>query len=97
MVYIVATIQIADRERYGRYEAGFMDVFSRFDGEMLSVEEAPDVIEGEWSCTRTVLIRFPSHAAFRSWYDSADYQALMQHRLAASVGNVAVLNGLGAT
>lgn len=94
MVYVVATINIADRERYGAYEAGFMELFGRFDGEMLSVEEAPVVIEGEWPFTRTVLVRFPSRDAFNAWYNSADYQALMQHRLAASIGNIAVLNAL---
>ena len=35
-----------------------MEIFERHDGEMLAVE-APEVLEGEWPVTRTVLIRFP--------------------------------------
>ena len=92
-VSVVARIDIHDRERYGQYEAGFMEIFERHDGEMLSVEEAPEVLEGEWPVTRTVLIRFPQKAALEAWYRSEDYQRLAEHRFAASVGNVAMLNG----
>ena len=39
--YIVATLTIHDRERYSQYEAGFMEIFQRFEGEMLAVDEQP--------------------------------------------------------
>ncbi len=93
-IYATALIDIRDREAYGRYEAGFMDIFARYDGTLLAVDEAPDVREGEWPHTRTVLISFPSKAAFDRWYDSEDYQALAQHRFAASSAHLAVLQGL---
>ena len=28
--YVIATIDIQDRDGYGRYEAGFLDIFGRF-------------------------------------------------------------------
>ena len=92
--YIVARISIHDRARYAEYEAGFMAVFQRFQGRMLAVDENHEVLEGDWPATRTVLISFPSAAAAREWYQSDDYQALMQHRLAASTGDIAMLAGL---
>lgn len=94
-VYIVATITVHDRDRYAQYGEGFMAIFRRYPGQLLAVDEAPEVLEGEWPCTRTVIIAFPDAAAARAWYTSADYQALAQHRFAASVGNVAMVNGLG--
>ena len=51
-VFVIAEISIRDRETYGRYEEGFMEVFSRYEGEVLSVDEAPAVLEGEWQATR---------------------------------------------
>ena len=34
--YIVAQISIADRDEYAKYEAGFMEIFSRFNFMVLS-------------------------------------------------------------
>ena len=93
-VYIVARIDIDDRERYAQYEAGFMEIFARHGGRLLSVDEAPEVIEGEWPATRTVLIEFPDREAAMAWYRSEDYQQLAQHRFAASRGDIAMLTSL---
>ncbi|MEE2877894.1 MAG: DUF1330 domain-containing protein [Pseudomonadota bacterium] len=92
--YIVAQITIHDRETYGKYEAGFMDIFSAHGGKLLAVEESPTVLEGDWSCTRTIIAEFPDQDTARGWYHCDEYQALMKHRTAASVGSIALLNGL---
>lgn len=94
--YIVARISIADRNTYSEYEAGFMEVFSAHGGKLLSVDEAPTVLEGDWTCTRTILAEFPDKGAALAWYNSEAYQKLMQHRLAASTGEIALLSGLPA-
>ena len=93
--YIIAQIQIHDRTEYSIYEAGFMDIFSRFDGKILSVDENPDVLEGSWRFTRTVLAEFPSKADAMAWYSSEEYQVLAQHRISASDGNIVSIQGLG--
>ena len=92
--YVVATLNIHDREQYSQYEAGFMEIFQRFQGSLLSVDEQPTLLEGTWSWTRTVLIEFPTKDAAVDWYNCEAYQNLMQHRLAASSGNVVLLEGL---
>ena len=93
-VYILAQIQIHDRDRYADYEAGFIDIFSRYQGRMLSVDEAPEILEGEWPHTRTVLIEFPNSDEAHAWYASDEYQLLARHRFAASVGHIALIKGL---
>jgi len=94
-VYAVALINIDDRETYGRYEAGFMEIFERHGGRLLAVEEEPNVLEGTWPYTRTVLIEFPDAPALTAWYESPEYQALAKHRFASSRGNIAVIRSLG--
>lgn len=93
-VYAIATLNIHDREGYSPYEDGFMEVFNQYSGQILSVDEAPTTLEGEWGFTRTVLLSFPDKAALDSWYNSDAYQKLLSHRLAASNGNVVVIAGL---
>jgi|TARA_B100000524_G_C23472017_1_gene306494 uncharacterized protein (DUF1330 family) len=93
-VYLIAQINIHDRDRYGQYEAGFMEIFAQYGGEMLAVEESPTVLEGQWPYTRTVLIRFADKAEADAWYKSDAYQELACHRWEASVADVAVLQGV---
>ena len=91
--YLIARIDINDRETYSEYEAGFMEIFSQYDGKMLSVDESPTLIEGEWPVSRTVLIEFPSKESAMAWYESEAYQTLAQHRFASSHGNIVLLEG----
>lgn len=93
-VYVVAQISIHDRKEYDKYSDGFLDVFARFAGELLVVSENPQVVEGEWPYTRTVIIRFPSTEEARRWYESPEYQAIAQHRYRGSKGNAVIVEGL---
>jgi uncharacterized protein (DUF1330 family) len=68
-----------------------MEIFSRYSGKLLAVDEAPIVKEGDWPHTRTILIEFPDADAFDAWFDSPEYQALAEHRHAASTGSIAVI------
>lgn len=91
--YLIVQITITDRDEYARYEAGFMAVFQKYEGTMLSVDENPTIIEGDWTATRSVLIQFPSKEAAMNWYNSVDYQNLAQHRFNASTGNCILVQG----
>ena len=95
--YLIARINIHDRARYAEYEKGFMDIFHRYNGRLLAVDESTEALEGAWPCTRTVLLSFPSESAARDWYESPAYQALAQHRLAASSADIALVKGLDQT
>jgi uncharacterized protein (DUF1330 family) len=93
-VYTIALLNISDRNEYAKYEQGFMEIFNRYSGKLLAVDEAPVVLEGTWPHTRTVLIEFPSQAEFDRWYHSDAYQALAKHRFAASHASIAVVKSL---
>jgi uncharacterized protein (DUF1330 family) len=95
-VYAIALISISDRAGYAAYEQGFMEIFNRFSGKLLAVDEAPVVKEGEWPHTRTVLLEFPDQAEFDRWHHSDAYQALARHRFSASQGAIAVIRSLSA-
>lgn len=92
--YLIAQLSIHDREEYRKYEAGFMDIFTRFGGKLLAVDEDPRTLEGAWPWMRTVLIEFPDETSALAWFESDDYQALAKHRRAASEGNLVMVKGL---
>jgi uncharacterized protein (DUF1330 family) len=93
-VYIVAKITIKDRDTYGVYGAGFMDILGGYAGKLLAVDENPETIEGDWTCTRTVILSFPGKEEMKAWYSSPAYQALAEHRYAASKADIALVEGL---
>ena len=43
-----------------------------------------DVLEGDYTSNWTVVIKFPSEAAARAWYDHPDYQSVIPNRLAVT-------------
>ena len=92
-VYVVARIDSTDRERYSEYEAGFMDVFTSHDGEIVAVDDAPEFIEGEGVPHRCVLLRFPSREQFAAWYESDAYQTLAAARWDASTATITLVRG----
>jgi len=96
-VYIVARFNIHDRSEYDQYSAGFADVFKKFDGKMLSVDEAPTVLSGSWEDTRSVIIEFPSKESALAWMTSEAYQTIAKHRDAGSTANAILVNGLDAS
>ena len=85
-VYLVANIfEISDRETYGIYESGFMPLLKKHGGELVSVDENSESLEGENSLGgRMVILRFPNEASAKAWHTDPDYQALAEHRRAAS-------------
>ena len=92
-VYGIGLISIDDRESYREYERDFSRIFQQYGGTIMATSERPDVIEGEWPWTRTVLIRFPSKAEFDRWYRSPEYQEIAKTRWASSVANLALVEG----
>lgn len=92
--YFVAQILINDKDEYQRYLNGVDEVFSKFNGKYLSVDGNPEVLEGDWSYSRVVIIQFPNEEDLRLWYDSAEYQTLVQHRLKAAKCDTLLVKGL---
>ncbi|VBB07299.1 dimeric alpha-beta barrel [Lucifera butyrica] len=80
-VYFLAKIEVEDPVEYQKYLDACDAIFAHYRGEYLAVDESPKVLEGEWSGSRTVLIRFPDEAEFFRWYHSAEYQKILRHRL----------------
>jgi uncharacterized protein (DUF1330 family) len=62
---------------------------------LLSFDQKPEVLEGEWHGSQTVLLEFDSVEAAREWYNSDAYQVAVKLRQAAANCNGVILSGLG--
>ena len=90
--YFIALIDIHDKQRYQQYLDGFDEIFEKFEGKVIAVEDNPRILEGNWPAGRTVIIRFPDDAELRRWYDSDEYQTLAERRKEASIGQIAIIS-----
>ena len=45
----MAKIDVHDPALYARYEEGFLAILDKYKGHILSVDEKPLVLEGDWS------------------------------------------------
>jgi uncharacterized protein (DUF1330 family) len=91
--YFIAQIEIHDWNEYELYLKGYDSIFRKFKGEVVTVDDSPKVLEGDWPYSRIVIIRFPNHEETMRWYESTEYRQLVKHRHKASRANIILAKG----
>ena len=92
-VYFMASIRINDPIVYQKYLERAGEIFARYNGTYLAVDENQQVLEGNWDYGRVVLIQFDALEDFEAWYYSDDYQEILQFRCAAADCDSILIHG----
>ena len=92
-VYVIAQGRIDDRDMLNEYVSKALPTIQSSGGRVLGFDESPEIVEGDVGNPRTVILEFESREAFRAWYDSADYQAILPLRTGSTTGTLIVVNG----
>lgn len=92
-VYVIVQGKVENPELLQQYVAKAGPTIRSHQGRTIAFDEEPEVVEGNMEHPRTVLIEFPSMAAFRAWYDSPEYQEALPLRLKATRGTLIVAKG----
>ena len=79
--YFVANIKINDKNEYQKYIDKADEIFSKYKGKYLAVDDSPEILEGNWKYSRAVIIEFETESDFYNWYNSEDYQEILKYRL----------------
>jgi len=90
--YIIITEDIKDPA--GMAEYGKVASQAMAGATLLSFDQKPEVLEGEWHGSQTVVLEFDSVDAAREWYHSGAYQAAAKLRQAAADCNGVIVSGL---
>ncbi len=91
--YVITQIEVTDPEPYQEYVAQVLPTVEAFGGKFLVRGGDIEVVEGTWPYARNVVVRFPSLAKAREWYDSDAYKPLGEMRHAASNCNMIFIEG----
>lgn len=92
--YAIFTEVIRDKAGYEGYVQKAIPTVTQSGGRLIVVHDNPEVIEGRWHGTRTVILEFDSVEAARTWYKSPGYQAIVGQRHKAAEANAVIVGGL---
>jgi uncharacterized protein (DUF1330 family) len=95
--YVIVEMKISDPEQYKQYMAAAPESIKAAGGEYLVRGGPMETLEGPWQPARLAMLRFPSYAAAKTWYDGELYRAARAKRDGATeFFNVVLVEGVSA-
>jgi uncharacterized protein (DUF1330 family) len=92
--YIVVNATITDQALLDEYVAAAGATLGGHQVKVHVANNEATVLEGE-AGERIVVLEFPSRDAAMAWYQSPDYQAIIDKRLNSTKGFLALVDGIG--
>ncbi|MCZ6895708.1 MAG: DUF1330 domain-containing protein [Gammaproteobacteria bacterium] len=89
--YLIANYQINNEEGYQSYIAAVGPTILAHGGEILVAGPGSEAVEGDPKPI-TVVLKFPSTDALRAWYESPEYQKIINLRTDNTQGSVVFAN-----
>jgi uncharacterized protein (DUF1330 family) len=89
--YMIAYLKVDNPDRYAQYAADFFPILNKYGGTLLVIDDDAERIEGNFDGGRLVVLSFEDRQRAKRWYESSEYQQIVQHRYAASRANFVVL------
>jgi uncharacterized protein (DUF1330 family) len=98
--YLIASLRVKNFDEYmQRYGMPAFALLEEIGAEVQVASASPEVLEGEWDCNWTVVIRFASKAVASAWYNAAGYTPLRMLRIneLTDGGSLVIVEGLDPT
>lgn len=83
--YFIANYDVNDKEMYEQYQKVVRPTLGQYGAKVLVVDHTPNAFEGE-SHRVLIILEFESEEAASRWYNSPEYQAVVNLRLNATEG-----------
>jgi uncharacterized protein (DUF1330 family) len=92
--YVIVDSKVHDPERIKAYGAKVGATIKAHGGKPIINGSAIDVMEGDWTPSRLVVLEFADGDAARAWYNSPEYQEILPIRLEAADDNFLIVEGV---
>ena len=92
--YVVVDIQVHDPEGYEEYKRLAPPSIAAHGGRYLARGGRTDVLEGDWSPSRLVILQFDDLDQARKWLHSAEYGAARALRHKTATTSMVVIEGI---
>ena len=77
--FVIANFKVQDEDKLNQYGAAAAATLEKFGGQYLAKGKT-DILHGISNHPMTVVIQFPDKEAANNWYQSDDYQKLLDVR-----------------
>ena len=78
--YVIAQVTVTDPEKYADYKKLAAPAVAKYGGKYLVRGGHIEVLEGDWTPPRVVILEFPSVDAAREFYHSTEYAEAKEAR-----------------
>jgi uncharacterized protein (DUF1330 family) len=92
--YVIATVDVTNPEQYEEYKKLSTIAMKALGAEVCIRGGKVEVLEGDWSPSRFVMLKFPSTEAAKAFYNSAEYGAARKARAGAAVMRMIIVEGV---
>jgi uncharacterized protein (DUF1330 family) len=92
--YIIANVDVTDPEQYEEYKRLSTIAMKVHGAEVCIRGGKVEVLEGDWSPKRFVMLKFPSMEQAKAFNSSAEYDAARKARQGAAIMRMIVVEGV---
>ena len=92
--YIIANVTVTNPDQYAQYRKLSTIAAQTYGAEFCARGGTVEVLEGDWTPDRVVVLKFPSLSQARAYYHSVEYTAAIEARRGASVMRMVVVEGV---
>ena len=91
--YVLNDMEITDPALFEEYKKLSPATVAQYGGRFLARGGRTELLEGDWSPKRLVILEFPSVEQARAWIDSVEYAPAKRLRHLAANSNMIVIEG----
>jgi uncharacterized protein (DUF1330 family) len=92
--YIIANVQVTNPVQYEEYKKWSSAAMQAHKAEVCVRGGQVQVLEGDWSPERIVILKFPTFEAAKAFYDTPEYLKAREARAGAAIMRMVVVEGL---
>ena len=92
--YVIADIEVVDSAGFADYQKQVPATIAAYGGRYHVRGGASEVLEGNWSPRRCVVLEFPDMARLKAWYASPAYRPLLAIRERTTRSNLVIVEGV---
>ena len=92
--YIIANVEVTNPTQYEEYKKWSSEAMKAHGAEVCVRGGQVQVLEGDWSPSRVVVLKFPTFERARAFYETEEYRKARDARAGAAVMRMIAVEGL---
>ena len=92
--YIIANVQVTNPTQYEEYKKWSTLAMKAHNAEVCVRGGQVQLLEGDWAPERVVILKFPTFAAAKAFYETPEYLQAREARAGAAVMRMIAVEGL---